>query len=96
MPKAKLLKPIRDDAMATNLARLINEKHGGSVRACAVAAGVDYNTLWRMVSGYHRPTRGMSQDMLIKLSAHFKVSVDRLIKPPKEKPEPVSAAPSTE
>lgn len=86
MPKAKLLEPVRDDALASNLARLINEKHDGSIRACATAADVDYNTLWRLVRGYHKPTRGMSQEMLLKLSRHFRTSVDRLIKPAREAP----------
>lgn len=90
MPKAKLLEPVRDDALAANLARYINDKHEGSIRACATAAGVDYNTLWRLVRGYHKPTRGMSQEMLVKLSKHFKISVDRLIK--SAKTEPVGAA----
>lgn len=90
MPKAKHLEPVRNDPLATNLARLINEKHEGSIRACATASGVDYNTLWRLVRGYHRPTRGMSQEMLVKLSKHFKISIDRLVKGPKEQPAEVA------
>lgn len=67
------------DPIARRIAQYINLVFKGNIRAASAAIGCDYDVLYRAVQpkGGHRPAKSPSLDLLRRLSAHSKRTVDQ-------------------
>lgn len=68
--------PATSTKLSRNLARLVNDHHGGSVRRMARALRCDHTTLWRLANG---DTDNPSVALLRAIAKLHETTLDQLL-----------------